>query len=163
MLSSKTSHCEHTLCSCKHSPYLPLDVNINASVSGLDLYSAADYFPKTLVDPIKGPSYDVHLTAWQDAVGTKKSRWEWLEEQIPIDTDDFGRQGYPRNVVGVGETKVEPRAPNSTETKPRPELEIFGLAMLGGGKVTGTAHIHGKRRVKGFFLPCNGILCADSS
>ncbi|CUS10370.1 unnamed protein product [Tuber aestivum] len=108
----------------------------------LDLYSASDYFPKYLVDPVNGHSYDVHNTAWQPAVGTKKSRWEWLEEKIPADAADFGRQGYPRNVVAVGETKVERPVPTSTETKPRPELEIFGLAMLGGGKVTGTAHIH---------------------
>ena len=27
---------------------------------------------------------------------------------------------------------------------PRPEHATFGLAMLGGGRVTGTAHLYGK-------------------
>lgn len=95
------------------------------------------------MDPVKGPSYDVRVTPFQDAVGTKKPRWEWLEELIPVNAPDIGGQGYPRNVAGIDETKPRPDANGRTETTSRPEHELFGLAMLGGGKVFGTAHIYG--------------------
>lgn len=85
----------------------------------------------------------MRVTPFQDAVGTKKSRWEWLEEQIPLDASDFGRQGYPQNVMGLDQLKLEASISKKTETKPRPEHEIFGLGMLGGGRVFGTAHIFG--------------------
>ncbi|KAI5814555.1 S-adenosyl-L-methionine-dependent methyltransferase [Pyronema omphalodes] len=129
----------------------------------LDLYSASDYLPKALTDPVLGPSYAVEETAFQLAVGTKKPRWEWLEEKIPASQTHFERNGYPRNVKGVNGThRVNEKTTNENcqngngtaedsrngtaaelgNVKPRPELEIFGLAMLGGGRVFGTAHIY---------------------
>jgi hypothetical protein len=106
----------------------------------LDLYSASDYLPKTLVDPVKGPSYDVAQTAFQDAVGTEKPRWEWLEEKIHAHQDTFERQGYPR---GAHRTLENEATGAKIGTKARPEQEIFGRAMVGGGRVFGTAHIYG--------------------
>lgn len=101
------------------------------------MYSASDYLPTSLTDPEFGPSYAVEKTAWQQAIGTQKPRWEWLEEMIPVSAGlkDGAHGGYPRNVLQAAEGE---------KAKPRPEHEIFGLAMFGGGKVFGTAHIYGQ-------------------
>jgi hypothetical protein len=163
--SSEMSLFVHTSCFCG----FPLNLNhpndfSDRFHSALDLYSASDYLPKALTDPVLGPSYAVEETAFQLAVGTKKPRWEWLEEKIPAGQTHFERNGYPRNVKGVNGTNgvngkrvhedshkgngAAEDCRNGTaaeigNVKPRPELEIFGLAMLGGGRVFGTAHIYG--------------------
>ncbi|KAI9839441.1 MAG: hypothetical protein M1819_002066 [Sarea resinae] len=152
-------------------------------IYGLHLYSASDWLPSTLTDPTFGPSYDIALTALQPAVGTSKSEWEWLEEKIPEETKDFGRQGYVGALAaeagsstngntngtnlnpagytngdnvnngtnGTSRTNGSTESANGTngtshavnrKTKPRPELALFGLAMQGGGKVHGTAHLY---------------------
>ncbi len=104
---------------------------------GLDLYSASDHLPRALSDPKKGPSYDVTETAFQDAVGTSKPRWEWLEEKVPAEELRSKSSGYP----GVPGLDMAPR--NGETLISRPELAVFGLAMLGGGRVFGVAHIYG--------------------
>lgn len=104
--------------------------------SGFDLYSASDHLPKTLSNPIKGPSYDVAVTPWQDAIGTTKSRWEWLGEKTTVAELKSQSPGYPGCIT------PPPGDENSLVT--RPELDIFGLAMVGGGHVFGVAHIYGK-------------------
>ena len=92
---------------------------------------------------MKGPSYRVEETAFQLAVGTDLPRWSWLEERISKTKKGFNSRGYPRlngtNVNSIGATEDDAAQP---ETSPRPELEIFGLAMLGGRKVFGTAHLY---------------------
>ncbi|KAI9674799.1 MAG: hypothetical protein M1817_001703 [Caeruleum heppii] len=120
----------------------------------LDLFSAADWLPTALTDPVKGPSYDVDQTAFQLAVGTVETRWDWLEQRIPANAKDFGRTGYsgayapatPVSKTTASKDEQTNGAVNGqkhdpTETKARPELEIMGLAMVGGGRVTGKAHI----------------------
>lgn len=109
----------------------------------MDIYSASDYLPKYLADPVKGSSYDVRTTAFQDALGTQKSRWEWLEEKIPVNAPYFNSKGYPHDVSVTGETTSDVNSITETKTRSRPEHELFGLAMLGGGRVFGTAHIFG--------------------
>ncbi|KAI9672395.1 MAG: hypothetical protein M1817_003417 [Caeruleum heppii] len=120
---------------------------------GMDLYSASDYLPKYLVDPVKGPSYDGAVTPWQDAFGTEKLRWEWLEEMVPAGPHQMERKGYPRGedikeLLSNGHTNErneETRKAGDVQGKDlekRPEHEIFGLAMLGGGKIFGTAHLY---------------------
>ena len=109
----------------------------------LDLYAASEHMPKTLLDKIKGPSYQVNETAWQDALGTTKSRWDWLEEKVSPNDFSMGGASYP----SIPEPKV---ATNSVanETKgtlvSRPEHQIFNLSMLGGGRVHGAAHPYGE-------------------
>ncbi len=144
--------------------------------SGLDLFSAADWLPTTMTDPVKGPSYDVAQTAFQSAVGTTETRWDWLEQQIPADAHDFGRTGYPGAIPPVKTSNQDSKATtgNTTngatngtrdgntdgaakavtngavkapqnegpKTKPRPELKIMSMAMVGGGRVTGKAHVY---------------------
>ena len=106
----------------------------------MDLYSASDHLPKALLDPIKGPSYNVSQTAFQDAVGTEKPRWEWLEEKVRLQDLKASKSGYP----GVPSLSTETSGKDDS-LLPRPEIEIFGLAMLGGGRVFGTAHVYGRK------------------
>lgn len=118
--------------------------------SNLDLFTACDHLPNYLLGS-KGSSYKVNETAFQEAVGTTKPRWEWLEQKIIPGMTPNETQGYPgmpglytkEHVNGLtnGQAKIEHRA---GEAVPRPELEVFGLAMVGGGMVYGAAHPHGK-------------------
>jgi len=105
--------------------------------SNLDLYTASDHLPKYLLGS-KGASYDVTETPFQDAVGTTKPRWEWLEEKTPAQELSACGVGYP----GIPQAK---NITNKDELVARPEHEVFGLAMLGGGMVFGSAHPYGKR------------------
>ncbi|KAI4864285.1 S-adenosyl-L-methionine-dependent methyltransferase [Hypoxylon rubiginosum] len=114
---------------------------------GLDIYSASDYLPRYLSDPTKGASYALEKTAWQDAVGTTKARWDWLEETPKVRDILAGKNGtqgsfgaYP-GVFGAELEKVIGSADTETLVK-RPEHSIFGLAMVGGGRVFGQAHLY---------------------
>jgi hypothetical protein len=106
--------------------------------SNLDLYTASDYLPKSLLGS-KGASYKVEETAFQDAVGTEKPRWEWLEERIPAGQLAGSGTGYP----GIPDVKALLSESENDKLIARPELEVFGLAMLGGGLVFGSAHPYG--------------------
>ncbi|GBE84213.1 O-methyltransferase gedA [Sparassis crispa] len=74
-------------------------------------YSASVKLPQVLADPVKGWSTSATCTPFQVAFGTDLAQWEWLEE---------------------GEVQ-----PDGT-VKPRPSLELFGLAMAGGDRILGT-------------------------
>ena len=107
----------------------------------LDLYTASDQLPKYLLGE-KGHSYKVDETAWQDAVGTTKPRWDWLEEKhLHKDLTASSGAGYP----GLASIEQEDFTGESKDKLVnRPEHEVFGLAMLGGGLVFGAAHPYGK-------------------
>ncbi|KAI0512934.1 S-adenosyl-L-methionine-dependent methyltransferase [Xylaria bambusicola] len=114
---------------------------------GLDLYSSSDYLPRYLSDPVKGPSYALEVTPWQDALKTSKPRWDWLEESVPIhdleagnNSSDGGSSAYP-GVFGDELAKACDGKTSATLIK-RPEHRIFGLAMVGGGRVFGAAHLY---------------------
>lgn len=122
--------------------------------SGQDLYTASDYLPRTLRDPVKGPSYAVDVTAFQDAIGTHAPRWTWLEEQVKIRDILAGHNGpngahsaYP-GVYGTElQDFVEKVAAGQDDQMlvDRPEHALFNLAMVGGGRVFGEAHLYGKQ------------------
>jgi hypothetical protein len=105
-------------------------------------FTASDRLPKTLLDPTTGPSYDVAQTAWQDAIGTTKTRWEWIEERVEQDKLLQSGGHYP----GIPSLVLEPQPKGEDGLVARPELEIMGLAMVGGGRVFGAAHVYGKMR-----------------
>lgn len=116
--------------------------------SALDTYSASDHLPRSLFDKKTGPSYDVAETAFQAAAGTHKPRWDWLEEKVTVQDlqdgrcgTDGGRSGYPGPFGSELDKVVEGKA--ADELVNRPELAIFGLAMVGGGRVFGKAHLYG--------------------
>lgn len=90
------------------------------------------------MDAKKGASYKVNETAWQEAVGTSKPRWEWLEEKVAVKELRPEHASYP----GVFDISA---VENGKSVVSRPELDVFGLAMLGGGRVHGTAHVYGMK------------------
>lgn len=110
--------------------------------SSFDLYTASDSLPRTLMHSDFANSYSVSETSFQKALGISKERWNWLEEDVsPNDLQSGGPGKYPgcfgpeylSAVAQIGDK----------QTIKRPEHEIFGLAMLGGGKITGVAHLYG--------------------
>lgn len=116
--------------------------------SALELYSTSDHLPRTLFDKKTGPSYDVAETAFQAAVGTHKPRWNWFEEKVTVRDlkdgncgTDGGHSGYPGPFGSELDKAVEGK--DGSELVSRPELAIFNLAMVGGGKVFGKAHLYG--------------------
>nr|BBL33419.1 putative methyltransferase [Lachnum palmae] len=99
----------------------------------LDLYTAAERLPKYLLGP-KGASYSVTEAAWHEAIGTKKPRWDWLAERVSpseIQNDGIGYPGVPDS------SQWAHLKPDADGKVARPELEIFGPAMVGGGRATG--------------------------
>jgi hypothetical protein len=104
-----------------------------------EAFTASDRLPKTLLDPEIGPSYELQKTAWQDAVGTTKTRWQWIEERVEQDQILSSGGHYP----GIPSLVIEPQPIGEDGLVARPELAIMGLAMVGGGRVLGSAHIHG--------------------
>jgi hypothetical protein len=101
----------------------------------MDVYSASERFPKFLLGP-KGASYDVAETALQEALGTPKSRWDWLSERVRPDQITNDGVGYSGVADPQNWTHLQP---DSDGLIKRPELDNFGLAMVGGGKVSGAA------------------------
>lgn len=111
--------------------------------SGWDLYTASDALPHALLDPKIGSSYSVKESAWQRAVGTTKERWNWLEEgTTSTELQNGGGSGAYLGPFGPDIAAAIQRT-GGEETLRRPELDIFGLAMLGGGRVFGVAHLYG--------------------
>ena len=106
-----------------------------------DIYTASDHLPRSLLGD-KGHSFKVDETPWQDAFGTTKSRWDWLEEKCPPkDLMKASGAGYP----GLPSLKhVDGDEAFEEKWISRPEHELFGLAMLGGGLVSGAAHPYGE-------------------
>jgi hypothetical protein len=110
--------------------------------SGWDLYTASDALPRALLDPEIGSSYSVNQSAWQKAVGTTKERWNWLEEGTSGTELKNAELGAYPGPFGP-EVTAAIQSNDGRESIPRPELDIFGLAMLGGGRVFGVAHLFG--------------------
>ena len=108
--------------------------------SNYDLYTASDHLPKYLLGK-KGASYNVTETAFQNAVGTTKPRWDWLAEKIkPNQVSPERGVGYP----GIPSAANVDLKPDDNGLVTRPELENFGIAMIGGGKTSGAAHPFGQ-------------------
>jgi hypothetical protein len=107
----------------------------------LDIYSASDFLPKTLLDSEKGQSYDVDKTAFQDAMGSGITRWEWFEQHVPAqELLNYPKGGYPGP---WGPTLTDTvKGKKSDELVPRPEHSNFCLAMFAGGLVFGAAHLY---------------------
>ncbi|OJJ07368.1 hypothetical protein ASPVEDRAFT_202138 [Aspergillus versicolor CBS 583.65] len=104
-----------------------------------DLFSCAEHLPSTLFDEEMGPSYDVKKTAFQKALRTDKSRWEWLEE--PPSNDEKKPKTCISNYPGIPGYENTSRGDSPFE-RHRPELPLFSMAMVGGGRVTTRAHLH---------------------
>lgn len=82
--------------------------NIGPPHSGLDAYAASGSLPKVLFRSARTAPTPDRATAFNEAVGTNLSHWEFLDQGI--------------------------EQPDGTIPH-RPELDIYSLAMLGGGRV----------------------------
>ncbi|XXH01905.1 hypothetical protein Hte_008267 [Hypoxylon texense] len=109
----------------------------------MQLYSASNYLPVALTDSKFGPSYKVEETALNLAVGTDLPMWSWLE--TPVSASQVRRVnnlGYPHGQLIDARSNGDRSAGNRVgDLVHRPELQIFGRAMVGGGKVSGAAHV----------------------
>lgn len=74
--------------------------------SGLEVYTASDKLLPLLLDSVKSKSTSVRVTAFADGIGADQTAWEYLEEEVK----------GPDGVLA-----------------PRPSLELWSLAMVGGG------------------------------
>lgn len=93
------------------------------------------------------------MTPFQDAVGTDTPRWTWFEEQPKIRDLLDGRNGtngaksaYP-GVYGTELQNLVDKVTTGQDDQTRvdrPEHALFSLAMVGGGRVFGEAHLYGK-------------------
>lgn len=107
----------------------------------LDLYKASDQLPRYLLGK-KRNSRKFNETAWQDAVGTSKSRRDWLKDKhSQNDLIVANGAGYP-GLPSLKQNDVD--GVSKEDMASRPEHEPFGLAMLGGGLAFGAAHPYGK-------------------
>lgn len=113
------------------------------SNSALDVYSASNSLPLYLNDAVKGHSYSVDVTPWQDAVGTTQSRWDWLDEKVTYDgyRASIGSSSYP-GAFGDELESFKARTKDN-DVVARPEHSIFGLAMVETGEVLGRPHLYG--------------------
>lgn len=88
-------------------------------------------------------------TAWQEATGTTKPRWDWLEETTSVAELSGGSKSVKTPVAYPGvfgselKNAIRRAAGNGAQLVKRPEHAIFSLAMVGGGQVTGRAPLHG--------------------
>ncbi|KAL9034022.1 MAG: hypothetical protein Q9214_007235, partial [Letrouitia sp. 1 TL-2023] len=104
-----------------------------------DIYTSSDHLPNHLLGP-KGHSYSVEETAWQEALGYPKARWDWLEEHVTLEETFNLGPGYP-GIPGASEMFKESASSGVKGDKiPRPELAAFGLAMTAGGRIHGAPH-----------------------
>ncbi|KAF4211554.1 hypothetical protein CNMCM5878_002502 [Aspergillus fumigatiaffinis] len=103
-----------------------------------DLFSCALHLPSTLFDKEWSFSYDVKKTAFQRALCTEKSRWDWLQES-PSD-DVKNPKARIHNYPGIPGHENALSVDESTGGH-RPELALFSMAMFGGGRVTTRAHL----------------------
>ena len=78
-------------------------------------------------------------TAFQQAVETTKSRWDWLAERVTGEELVFGSGRYP----GVPDISNWDLTLDKKGRVTRPELTNFGRAMVGGGKLYGAAQTFG--------------------
>ena len=136
------SHCVLTFSLCRASswsgPYF--FVTVLTVSSNYDTYTTSDHLPKYLLSK-KGASYDVTETAFQNAIGTTKTRWDWLAERVsPDQVSPKDSVGYP----GIPSAANADLKPDKDGLVTRPELDNFGLAMIGGGQITGAAHPFGQ-------------------
>jgi len=79
---------------------------------GMEVYTASDKLLPLLFDPVKTHSTSNRVSAWQEAIGSDLTVWEYLEQKI--------------------------EQPDGT-LRPRPELEIWALGMVGGGRAFASA------------------------
>lgn len=103
----------------------------------------SEYLGKYLLGPT-GSSYEKDETAFQIALGTDKTQFDWFAEKVTVEELKHGGRGtgYP----GFFSRPSRPEdgnweGPDSNGLISRPELANFGKAMIGSGSVNSPAHV----------------------
>ncbi|KAL7623280.1 hypothetical protein AAE478_006961 [Parahypoxylon ruwenzoriense] len=110
-----------------------------AKASGLDDSKlAASALPETLNDPVRGPSQDARLAAWQLSVGTDLTFFEWMNQKVPrsraaVEKASPGAARGPSKLVEV---------PPDEELVPRADAEMYNMYLAGNSKSLGSAHLY---------------------
>lgn len=122
------------------------------------MMTAAMQLPRVLNDTVLGSSYNQTEASFQEAMGTSKDYWGWMEESVSVKDLKDGRVGkYYSGVWGSQlEHTVEGRADD--ECVPRPELDLFSSAMQGSGRISGRAHYHGPSSSRQLDTPLGIVL-----
>ncbi|KIW81975.1 hypothetical protein Z517_05001 [Fonsecaea pedrosoi CBS 271.37] len=117
----------------------------NILLKGQLQYAASECLPQVLANPATRNSYDPRKTAFQQAVGTKLSLFDWMNETVlesEVDWRPRSRQRHPlegdEEGQGDGDGQDGPSRPHLSgqKTVPRPEKNLFNLAI--SGQVRGT-------------------------
>ncbi|KAI1486903.1 hypothetical protein F5X96DRAFT_673201 [Biscogniauxia mediterranea] len=118
------------------------------ALQGLAGFSAVDHLPATLLDPVAGPSYEVTSTAFNRALGTTQSFFDWLTGKVPASqAKTYYRPATSHPQYGGGARSEGKGAgagagAGEEELVFRPEEALFNAAMFGSGRVTGTSHVY---------------------
>ncbi|TDZ37504.1 O-methyltransferase tpcA [Colletotrichum spinosum] len=101
----------------------------------------SEYLGKYLLGPT-GASYEKDETAFQIALGTNKTQFDWFAEKITA--AELKHEGSPG--TGYPGFSSQPKKgdwdePDSNGLYNRPELTNFGKAMIGSGSVNSPAHV----------------------
>ena len=98
------------------------------------------------------------MTPLQTVVGTEKRSWDWMEEKIKVkhlkegfrNGADGGPSSYPGVFGAELQNAIESAGGDDEKLIDRPEQTMFGLAMVGGGRVYGQAQLYGKLTISGY-------------
>lgn len=103
-------------------------------------YSASDFLPRVLSNAALGDSYDPTKTAFQQAVGTRLSLFDWMQQKVLASDTDWRpvqARRHPAEDDAHGSSgKSNPNLTPSEEIVRRPEVALFNLAMAGLGRGT---------------------------
>ncbi|OQU99123.1 hypothetical protein CLAIMM_04802 [Cladophialophora immunda] len=107
----------------------------NITMKGQFQYTASDFLPQALANPAIGDSYDPRKTAFQQAVGTKLSLFDWMNEMVPASEVNWRPRSARRHPCEEDDGPPETHG-SDEKMVPRPEKHLFNLAISGQGKGT---------------------------
>ncbi|OAL29887.1 hypothetical protein AYO22_01793 [Fonsecaea multimorphosa] len=110
----------------------------NIVMKGQLQYTASDFLPQALVNPATRDSHDPRKTAFQQAVGTKLSLFEWMNELVPESEVNWRPRAVRKHPCEEDDDDNGPLKSHVSSQKmvPRPEKQLFNLAISGQGKGT---------------------------
>ena len=116
------------------------------SARGQIHYAASDFLPSVLSNTEIGHSKEPTKTAFQQAVGTKLPVFGWMHQMVPASNVDWRPEPTRRHPADDGTHKSSETSSEvlttSEEMVPRPEKQLFHLAMVGLGRGTEQYYVH---------------------